>query len=243
MVLYFDQKAQWVEEGEKNTKYFINLEKRNYDRKYIKKLIADNGIEITNQKDIVKEQMSFYQNLYTTKNLKNSHSKFLENENIPKLAKELQEKCDLPLSIEECGVALSKLQNNKSPGSDGITTNFYKFFWTDIKDLLYQSYIYSYNNGSLTTYKKIGVLNLAPKEGKDLSYLKNWRPITLLTTDYKILTKALAIRLQKTLTSLIDSDQVGYISGRYIGQNIRTIFDLMSHRRNGLRGLYCTNRL
>ena len=50
----------------------------------------------------------------------------------------------------------------------------------------------------------------------------------MLTTDYKILTKALANRLPKTLTSLIDSDQVGYISGRYIGQNIRIFLDLMS---------------
>ena len=62
-----------------------------------------------------------------------------------------------------------------------------------------------------------------------MRYLKNWRPITLLTTDYKILTKSLAMRLQKILPKLIDSDQVGYIAGRYIGQNIRTIFDLMSY--------------
>ena len=71
--------------------------------------------------------MSFYQKLYTTKNLQNSNNIFLESENIPTLADELKEQCDLPLSIEECGVALSKLQNNKSPGSDGLTTNFINF--------------------------------------------------------------------------------------------------------------------
>ena len=65
-----------------------------------------------------------------------------------------------------------------------------------------------------------------------MRYLKNWRPITLLTTDYQILTKALAMRLQKSLPSLIDPDQVGYISGRYIGQNIRTIFDIMTYTDN-----------
>ena len=221
-------KAQWIEEGEKNTKYFINLEKRNYDRKYIKTLITDNGKEITNQKDIVKEQMNFYVKLYATKHLQQDTGDYIKTENLPKLDNDLKETCELPLSIEECGVALSKLQNNKSPGSDGLTTNFYKFFWIDLKDILFKSYIHSYNNGSLSTYQKIGILSLAPKEGKDLRLLKNWRPITLLTTDYKILTKALAMRLQKTLTSLIDTDQVGYISGRYIGQNIRTIFDLMS---------------
>ena len=48
------------------------------------------------------------------------------------------ELCDSLLTIQECGTALKKLQNNKSPWADGFTTNFYKFFWPDIKDLLYE---------------------------------------------------------------------------------------------------------
>ena len=66
-----------------------------------------------------------------------------------------------------------------------------------------------------------------PKENKDIRFLKNWRPISLLTTDYKILTKSLASRLQKALPSLINTDQVGYMKNRFIGQNVRTIFDLV----------------
>ena len=53
--------------------------------------------------------------------------------------------------------------------------------------------------------------------------------MSLLSTDYKILTKALAIRLQNYISKIIDPDQVGYIKNRYIGENIRTIFDLMSY--------------
>ena len=59
--------------------------------------------------------------------------------------------------------------------------------------------------------------------------LKNWRPISLLNTDYKIITKCLAIRLQKVLPSLINSDQTGFLKGRYIGENIRTIADLIDY--------------
>ena len=173
--------------------------------------------------------MRFYQKLYTS-NFKHSQNipEFLEDDQMPKLSEEQKSICDNPLTIEECGNALRRLENNKSQGYDGLTTNFYKFFWTDIKDILHESYIYSQNNGSLSMFKKMGILNLAPKESKDLMLLKNWRPIILINTDYKILTKTLAIRLQKSIASLIDPDQVGYISGRYIGQNIRTIFDLMS---------------
>ena len=222
-------KAQWIEEGEKNTKYFVNLEKRNYEKKHIKKLIDEKGTEIIEEEKIIKEQQNFYENLYTTK-VGNKNIEFGNpKNNIPQLDQKLKDICDSPLTIEECGAALKKLQNNKSPGADGFTTNFFKFFWIDLKDILFTSYLYTEKNGVLSTFQKLGILNLAPKEGKDLRYLKNWRPITLLTTDYKILTKALAMRLQKSLPSLINPDQVGYISGRYIGQNIRTIFDIMTY--------------
>ena len=60
-------KVKWVEMGEKNTKYFINLEKRNYNSKYIKKLIKNDGQEITQPKVILQEQCSFYEDLYRSK--------------------------------------------------------------------------------------------------------------------------------------------------------------------------------
>ena len=116
-----------------------------------------------------------------------------------------------------------------SPGSDGFTTNFYKFFWPDIKDFLYVRFLYSFKNGELTNDQKRGIINLIPKEGKDLRYLRNWRPLSLLNTDYKILTKTLSNRLQKVLPKLVNKDQVGYIRGRYIGQNIRIIKDIMTY--------------
>ena len=55
-------KAQWIEEGKKNTKYFLNLEKRNYEKKNIKKIINDKGKEITNKDKIIKEEDFFYRN-------------------------------------------------------------------------------------------------------------------------------------------------------------------------------------
>ena len=125
--------------------------------------------------------------------------------------------------------ALKQLANNKSPGSDGFTTNFYKVFWIDLKDLLYNSFIHSQYNGLLTQNQKLGIINLIPKKEKDLRHLKNWRPVTLLNTDYKILAKALANRLHKIISKLISTDQVGYIKTRYIGENIRLMFDIMSY--------------
>ena len=119
------------------------------------------------------------------------------------------------------------LANDKSPGSDGLSTNFYKFFWPDINDLLIDSYNYTFESKGLSQEQKLAVINLIPKKDKDLRYLKNWRPVSLLNTDYKILAKALANRLQKVIGHLICEDQVGYIKGRYIGEAIRTIEDII----------------
>ena len=134
---------------------------------------------------------------------------------------------DYPLSLLEITAALKEMANDKSPGLDGFTTNFYKFFWIDIKSFLYDSYIYSIQHGELSDSQRRGLLSLIPKGGKDLRYLKSWRPVTLLATDYKILAKALATRLQKVISDLVNYDQVGYIKGRYIGENVRIIEDMM----------------
>ena len=227
-------KAKWTEEGEKNTKYFLNLDKRNANSNYIKKLIDKDNKEIVELKEIINEEVKYYKELYTSKVKTTSETKDIENdfltdENIPQLNNLEKSLCDSPLTIEECSMALKQLSNNKSPGSDGFTTNFYKFFWIDIKDMVYESYIFSKTYKILTQNQKLGILNLLPKQGKDLRYLKNWRPVSLLNTDYKILAKTLANRLHKVIAKLVNSDQVGYIKQRYIGENIRLIFDIMSY--------------
>ena len=79
--------------------------------------------------------------------------------------------------------------------------------------------------------QKRGIITLIPQKDKDRIFLKNWRPISLLNTDYKILAKALANRLKKVIEKLINSDQKAYIKGRYIGENIRTVSDIIHYMK------------
>ena len=169
-----------------------------------------------------------YKSKYTkSDNLGKIEHSFLNNLNIPKLCELDKAIFENPLEKKDYTAALKKLANDKSPGSDGLTSNFYKFFWSDISDLLIDSYNYTFRFKELTQEQKIAIINLIPQKDKDLRFLKNWRPVSLLNTDYKILTKALASSLQKVIGHLIHEDQVGYIKGRFIGESIRTIDDLM----------------
>ena len=73
------------------------------------------------------------------------------------------------------------------------------------------------------------MISLIPKKDKSLLELKNWRPISLLQTDYKIVAKCLASRLQSALKKLIHSDQTGFIKGRYVGENVRKLLDIVEY--------------
>ena len=120
--------------------------------------------------------------------------------------------------MEECAKALSQFKNNKTPFSDGFTVEFYRIFWSLIRQILVDSFNFSFETGLLSISQRLGVISLITKEDKDTKYLKNWRPISLLNNDYKIATKAIAIRLEKVLPSIISSSQTGYVKGRYIGK-------------------------
>ena len=75
-------KAKWKVEGEKSTKYICNLEKRQYTKKIIPKLISEEGFEITDLKDILEEQKTFYKKLYTNTDIDNENiDTFLDEQN------------------------------------------------------------------------------------------------------------------------------------------------------------------
>ena len=220
-----------------STIYSFLLEKRNYERKLIHTLNYD-GRTITDQKSILEAQKDFYQNLYDKNTLSETTYNFFPDDYSNKLEEESKLICEGLLTAEECKKALKEMQNNKSPGSDGITVEFFKIFWNDIEKYYVESINYSYQIGELTTLQKQGLITLLPKKDKNLKNLANWRPITLLNVDYKIATKAIANRIKKILPHIIHNSQTGFVAGRYIGENIRLLFDIIDYTdENEIPGL------
>ena len=74
--------------------------------------------------------------------------------------------------------------------------------------------------------KKQAVISLIEKKGKDLLLLENWRPISLVNVDTKIMTKAIAWRIKKVLPDIIHQNQTGYVKDHFIGETIRSIYDM-----------------
>ena len=115
------------------------------------------------------------------------------------------------------------MEPEKTPGSDGIPAEFYKIFWDDISEHLVTSINHAYHKEQFSVTQRRGIIKLIPKKDTEPYLIKNWRPITLHNCDYKIAAKALANRLKKVLPKLVNSDQTGFMKGRFIGENIRLI--------------------
>ena len=121
------------------------------------------------------------------------------------------------LTEAECAKALKDMEAGKSPGSDGLPSEFYKTFWSDISEAFVKSLNYGYLNGQLSVSQRRGIIKLIPQKSEELYYIRNWRPLTLLNCDYKIAAKAIANRIKIYLPKLINNDQTGFIKGRFIG--------------------------
>ena len=220
-------RAKWIKEGEKNTKYFFGLEKKHQSHNIINELNADQNGTVYSNNDILGEMCNFYENLNSTKHVKDDDiDSYLSTLNIGKILSEKdKEYCDTFPSLAECEEAV---KTNKSPALDGLTSEFYKTFWGDLKYLFYNSLKKIYENKEMSFSQRLAVMTLVHTKG-DTKLLKNYRPISLTNTDYKIIAFVFARRLQNIIDKLISKNQSAYIKGRFIGENARLILDIFDY--------------
>lgn len=228
---YIRSRARWIEKGEKSNNYFCRLEKRRQEKNSISSLYV-NGVITTCPKAISSEIFQFYSSLYKSSFSISDCDTFFNNMNfnIPQLDTEFKGLCEADIAIEELDKAIDCLSLGKSPGPDGLTTEFYRFFKNDLRELLFHTFFECIQNNSLTSTMKQGLITLIPKPGKDARHIDNLRPITLLNSDYKILAHIFSNRLKKNLNELISESQSGFLKGRSIHNNTRLILDILDYR-------------
>ena len=223
-------RAKWLQQGEKPTRLFCSLENKNFTEKTIKQIKKDNGSILTDQKEILNEIRNYYQNLFDAKHCE------LENVDLNKyitpknhLNYEQSKRLETELTMKELGQALKNMKNSKTPGIDGFPAEFFKVFWNKLKFIVHRTSKYAYRIGKLPITMRQCVISCLPKGNKDRSNLRNWRPISLLSVLYKIISAAVANRLKTILDVLVDKTQTGFIQGRYIGYSTRLVYDIMHH--------------
>ena len=220
-------RVKWHEEGETSSKFFHDLEKVHSKNKSIDKMLDKNNVMVYGTDNVQKVQVDFYKDLFKSESVDQTlKTKFL-NAIDTKLPEDLKEMLDADISIDELGKCLKMMKNNKSPGPDGICTEFYKCYWNVIKSDLYDVYIYCFESGELTYSQYLALIVLLYKKGirEDIT---NWRPISLINIDAKLLSKVFAQRVKLVLPVIIHKDQKGCVHKRLIGQNIRLIDDVIN---------------
>ena len=122
-------------------------------------------------------------------------------------------------------LCLEELPPGKSPGTDGLPTEFYSAFWDSLGDSLVQIFNERFRLGALTDSQRQALLRLVHK--KDATNLvKNWRPISLLNTDYKIASKVITER-KSVIASIVHQDQTCSVPGRSIFANLQLVRDVL----------------
>ena len=180
-------KTRWYNEGEKNTKYFLNLEKRHFKQGTISQIKINDREFVTSDKKILTECVSFYKNLYSTKSMtydQNDATFFPEREDESAIHEQAElTMCEGALTEKECLEALKGMGTEKTSGTDGFPAEFYKVFWNDISAILTRALNYAYETGQLSVTQRRGIIKLIPKKDAEPFFIKNWRPLTLLNCD------------------------------------------------------------
>ncbi len=170
---------------------------------------------------------SFYRELFSGKGCVDpAAGGFLEG-----LTAVLKEKESLglegPLSLQEVESALFSLKKGTAPGGDGLPVEFYRAFWPLVGVELVEVYQESLGKGELPPTMRTGLVTLLYKKGKKED-LANWRPITLLTTDYKVLAKVITERLKSVVGLVVHPDQTCGVPGRSGSWNLALVRDSIS---------------
>ena len=224
--LIFRSKCKWAEEGEKSTKYFLNLLKVRQQAMLIRK-ITSNVTTFTKQDEISKAISNFYKNLYTKQP---EISKMEKDDKLFKDLPELNEidkaKLNKPLTLEDITNTLNTCKES-APGPDGLSYRTLSGTWQIMGPLIFNAWNHSCKIGQTSQSQKVAVISLLEKKGKDKRLIENLRPISLSNCDIKLCTKSLALKVNEVLPSILSSTQTGYIKGRQVNDNSRLLEEII----------------
>eukprot|EP00253_Pinus_taeda_P036043 PITA_36043 len=213
-------RVQWLKEGEQNTKFFhrSTLDYRNANK--ILNLKNEAGDTLHNHREIFSLLTEHFKHIAQETHADRAEAINTLTQSIPKVVTNDQNLTLLKeISMEEVEEAVKSMPNDKAPGLDGFTINFYKACWPTIKSEIWEVVEDSRRSGTILKSLNSTFLALIPKE-ENAHTPEKFRPIALCNVIYKIISKVIENRLKPILPNLISEEQSGYVEGRQIQDNI-----------------------
>ncbi|MGZ4850653.1 MAG: RNA-directed DNA polymerase [Candidatus Bathyarchaeia archaeon] len=198
--------------------FFLQTKVDKGRERLIRALKREDGSEVSSCEGMLETASHFYQDLWHTRETDDEYQKRLLDSLETSLSDVDRKRLDFPVCEEEVLIAIKSMATGKTPGLDGIPAEFYKSFDSVLAEhitILCNTVLQS----SCTPSQRLAVTSLLFKKG-DRADMKNYRPISLLNVDYKIIAKVLANRIKSVLLSLVHHDQTGFVPGADIGENV-----------------------
>ena len=224
-------RARLVEEGETSSAYFFRLEKKCGADRWISAIKLEDGTIVSSPTDLCSAFAEFYTSFFSATPTDSGIRDSLLGNISSSLSPDEAATCEGHLSPAECLAALQGMARRKAPGLDGLPMEFYLRFWPVLGSDLVNVLNSCFDSGCLSLSQRRGVISLSFKKGDRLDP-KNWRAISLLNVDYKLAARVIAGRLLKVIHLVVDKDQTCGVPGRYIGENVALLRDVV---------YYCTS--
>jgi hypothetical protein len=205
----------------------------------------DDGSDFESGTEREKFIVDFFADIYSKKNntsnidYENCINEFLGPEIInnrliqnSKITVQEREELDAPLTLADLDDSLNNCNLKSASGADGFSNRLIKNCWIHLRLPLYNYAIHCFNKGTLTKNFRSACIKLIPKKG-DTSKIKNWRPISLLSNMYKIISRAINKKLSKVVNRICSRAQKGYNSCRYAQEVLINVCETIAHCKTG----------
>lgn len=212
-------RAEWLKEGDKNTKFFHSKASARKRKNRISGLEDETGKWIEDAEKIEQMIGVHFTNMFTSSNPSSNQIEAAVSGLNSKVTVEMTNSMDQPFTEEELVEALAQMGPTKAPGPDGFPAAFFQKHWSSVKEGVIRTCLHILNEGGNLAPLNHTYIALIPKVNKPKK-VSEFRPISLCNVIYKLIAKTLANRLKQVLNDIISPTQSAFVPNRLITDNV-----------------------